>query len=231
MKRCGEVWLGMAKDTNVESDRLMKSIGSQGETKTVKLLEPVMNNDSKVEYTNDLSRAKFDVIVEVGATSSTKKAATLRSLLNMARVTQDPETLNVLSSMAIMNMEGEGISEVKSFFRKKLLRMGVVKPNEQEAVELAEEAQNIKPTAEEEYLKAAAQKDMSAAVKNQADTIYTQARADKTLAETAETIVDIKGKQQDVSIKSIDVIKDTIESLGSRVEPFDVEGSEVENIE
>jgi hypothetical protein len=211
----------MAKEVLVEEGRVMKAVGNQGEMERIELLRPIVTDSGEIEYENDLSQAKFDVIVEVGPSSSTKRAATVRALTNMARVTQDPETLNVLSAMAIMNMEGEGIGDVRAYFRKKLLRMGVVQPTEQEAKELAEEQANAKPSAQDEYLQAAAVKEKSEAIKNQADTIYTQARADKARAETAETLVDIGDKKQERAIK-------TIETLGPRVTPQDVPGSDVQ---
>jgi len=104
MRRCGEIWLSMARDVLVEDGRTLKGVGSQGELEQVKLFKPVVDKHGNMQYENDLTKAKFDVVVEVGPSSSTKRAATVRALTNMARITTDPETLQVLSSMAMMNM-------------------------------------------------------------------------------------------------------------------------------
>ena len=221
MRRCGEVWLSMAKDVLVEEGRMMKSLGEQGEMDRVQLLRPIIKESGEIEHANDLSKAKLDVTVEVGPSSSTKRASTVRALTNMASITDDPETKQVLGAMAMMNMEGEGIGDVRAYFRKKLLRMGVVEPTEQEAKELAEEQANVKPSANDEYLQAAAEKELAEAAEKQANTILKQAQADKTRAETVETVVETDIKQGDQALQ-------VIESLGPRVTPPDVTGSDVE---
>ena len=50
-----------------------------------------------------------DVVSDVGPSSSSKKAATVRNIMGMMQATADPETIQVLSATAMMNMEGEGI--------------------------------------------------------------------------------------------------------------------------
>jgi hypothetical protein len=133
MKRAGEIWLSMAKDIYVEEGRKMKVIGQTEDVNTVELMRPTVSETGEVIMENDLSRAKFDVNVDVGPSSSSKRAATVRALTGMMAITDDPQTKQVLQAMAMMNMEGEGIGEVRDFFRKQLLRLGVVKPTEQEA--------------------------------------------------------------------------------------------------
>lgn len=221
MRRCGEVWLSMAKDVLVEEGRMMKSVGEQGEIDRVQLLRPVVGDGGEIEYSNDLSRAKLDVVVEVGPSSSTKRASTVRALTSMAAITDDPETKQVLGAMAMMNMEGEGIGDVRAYFRKKLLRMGVVEPTEQEAKEMAEEQANAEPSANDKYLQAAAEKELAEAAEKQANTILKQAQADKTRAETVETIVETDIKQGDQALQ-------VINELGPRVTPPDVTGSDVQ---
>ena len=221
MRRCGEIWLGMAKDVLVEDGRVMKALGKDGEMERITLLRPMVDESGEIEYENDLSKAKFDVTVEVGPSSSTKRSATVRALTNMAAITTDPETKQVLGAMAMMNMEGEGIGDVRYYFRKKLIKMGVIEPTEQEAADLAEEAKNTPPSAQDEYLRAAAANEQQKAVKAQADTIKTQAQTDQIRADTAETITDIDAKEQKQAME-------IIEKLGPRVTPPDVPGSPVE---
>lgn len=221
MRRCGEIWLSMAKDVLVEEGRMMKHIGAQGEMDRIQLLRPIVKESGEIEYSNDLSRAKLDVTVEVGPSSSTKRASTVRALTSMAAITDDAETKQVLGAMAMMNMEGEGIGDVRAYFRKKLLRMGVVEPTEQEAKEMAEEAQNAKPSAQDQYLQAAAANEQQKAVKAQADTIKTQAQTDQIRAETAEIVADIDAKEQKQALEVID-------RLGPRITPPSFPGSTVE---
>jgi len=186
VKRSGEIWLSMAKDVFVEDGRKMKSVSYDGKTGSVELRKPVMTEKGQ-EMQNDLSTAKFDVAVDVGPSSSTKRAATVRALMGMMSVTTDPETMQVLSSMIMMNMEGEGIDDVKGFFRKKLVRMGVVTPTEEEIAEMQEEAANAKPDPNTVYLEAAAREAEANAVKANAGTIKTLADADKAKADTEKS--------------------------------------------
>jgi len=199
IKRAGEIWLSMARDIMVEHGRKMKGMGSQGELYRIELGKPVLNQETgEVEYENDLSKAKFDVAVEVGPSSSSKRAATVRSLMGMMQLASDPETQQVLGAMAMMNMEGEGILEVRDHFRKKLIRMGVVEPSDQEKEELAAELQQLasQPDPQSLYLEAEAAKSQAQAVKAQADTQYTLARTEETRAKTVETLAGIQQKER-----------------------------------
>lgn len=204
VQRCGEIWLGMAKDVYVEEGRKMKGVGKQGEVSTVELVRPIIGESGERELENDLSEAKFDVAVEVGPSSSSKRAATVRAITGMMTITQDPETLQVLGAMAMMNMEGEGISEVRDYFRKKLLRMGVVEPTEEEATAMAEEQANAQPDANTLYLQAAAQEATSAAEKNQADTVLNLAKAEETRAKTLKTITEVDATEQKQALEVLD---------------------------
>jgi hypothetical protein len=206
VKRSGEIWLSMAKDILVEEGRKMKTISYQGEAGSVELMKPVMA-ESGLELENDLGRAKFDVAVDVGPSSSSKRAATVRALTGMMSIATDPETLQILSAMAMMNMEGEGIEDVRGYFRKKLISMGAVTPNEEEAKELAEAQANAKPDANTVYLEAAAQEAEAKAIKARADTISTIADAEKTKAETIKIAQEIDVSRQDQALALIETFE------------------------
>ena len=117
MQRCGEIWLSMARDIYVEEGRQMKTIGPNDDIGMVELMKPTVSDAGEVVMENDLSRAKFDVNVEVGPSSTSKRAATVRALTGMMAITDDPQTKQVLQAMAMMNMEGEGISDVRMSLR------------------------------------------------------------------------------------------------------------------
>ena len=205
MQRCGEIWLPMAKDTYVEDGRRMKTVGSKNEIGSAILRRPVMTDDGP-GFENDLSKAKFDVVVDVGPSSTSKRAATVRAILNMMAVTQDPETLQILGAMLMMNLEGEGIEDVRGYFRKKLLKMGAIQPTEQEAQELIEEANNQQPDPQALYLQAAAEQAQADAANSRAQTVYTVARAEKTQAETAKIASEIDMNDQKQALEVIDRI-------------------------
>ena len=204
VKRSGEIWLSMAKDVLVEEGRKMKSIGPQGEMQSVELAKPMVNEKGEIETENDLSEAEFDVNVDVGPSSSSKRAATVRALTGMASLTDDAETKQVLGAMAMMNMEGEGITEVRDYFRKKLLRMGVVKPTEEEQQTMAEEQANQQPDPNTQYLQAAADEASANATQARAKTILTVAQADETKAKTMKTLAEVDSSEQRQAMEVIE---------------------------
>ena len=197
MKRCGEVWLSMAKDIYTEEHRKMKVITANNDVKSVELMKPTIDQETgELVLRNDLKDAKFGVNVEVGPSSSSKRAATVRALTGMLAISDDQEDKQVMSAMAMMNMEGEGITEVRDYFRKKLVRMGVIKPTEAEAEELAALLQGQQdPNAI--FLQAAAEEAIAKAARARADTVKTVADAELSRARTVETLAKVDMDSQD----------------------------------
>jgi hypothetical protein len=220
MKRSGEIWLSMARDIYVEEGRKMKVIGRTEEVSTVELMRPKVSETGEVIMENDLSRAKFDVNVDVGPSSSSKRAATVRALTGMMAITDDPQTKQVLQAMAMMNMEGEGIGEVRDFFRKQLLRLGVVKPTEQEAEMLAQEqemqGQQQDPNAI--FLQAAAEEATAKAAQARASVIKTVADAGLAKAKTAETLAKTGVEQQNMVMTEIEAAQQAAQ--GEQIQPI-----------
>lgn len=198
IKRMGEVWQSMAKDLLVEPGRKMKTIDPEGQSSTVELMKPILDKETgKTIKANDLSRAKFDVVPDVGPSSSSRRAATVRALTGVLGMTVDPEAQSVLTSMIMMNLEGEGMGEIRSYYRNKLVRMGVIPPSEEEKQEMAAEQANQQPGAQEQYLMAAAQNQVADATKKQADTLLTHAKVDQTNADTIVKLAGIGQAQAD----------------------------------
>lgn len=207
VKRSGEIWLSMAQDILVEPGRKMKTVGSQNEVDSVELLRPTVDEKTgETLYENDLSNAKFDVAVDVGPSSSSRRSATVRALTGMMAITQDPETMQVLGAMAMMNMEGEGISEVRDFFRRKLIMLGVVQPTKAEMEEMMQAKANQPEDPNAIFLQAAAEEAVAKAAKARADTIETVASAELKRAQTVKTMADVSGAEQDQAIRAIQTI-------------------------
>lgn len=217
IKRSGEVWLAMSRDIMVEEKRTMKSIATTGEISSVQLSVPVLDSKTGLlETKNDMSRAKFDVAVDVGPTSSSKRAATVRSLTGMMQLTSDPETQSILTSMALMNMEGEGLSEARKFFRKRLVGMGVVEPTEEEMQQMQEASMSQQPNPNDIYLQAAAAEAEAKAGKAQADTAHTLAKTQETEAKTAEILAGIDSQARNDALK---VAKEMREPVDRQILP------------
>jgi len=199
VRRVGEIWLGMAREVYVEPGRKMKTVGLMGEMGSVELMKPTIDEETgEIEMENDLSEASFDVVSSVGPSFVSRREATVRSITNMIAVSDDPETRQVLTSMALMNMEGEGIDDVRNYFRKKLVQMGVMKPTEEEAQEMMAAMEGQQPDPNAIFLQAAAEEAVAKAAKARADTVETVAAAELKRAQTIETLskVDLQEQKQ-----------------------------------
>jgi hypothetical protein len=189
LKRLGEVYLSMAKDVYVEEGRKVKVIDEQEQVESAALMKPAVNDETgAIEYENDISGADFDVVVSVGPTSRSKRQSTLRALTGMIQISDDPETRQVLTSMAMMNMEGEGIEPIRDYFRKKLVRIGVIEPTDADKAEMQAMAANQPQDPNAVFLQAAAEEAMAKATQARASVIKTMADAELSRAKTVETL-------------------------------------------
>jgi hypothetical protein len=204
----------MAKDIYVEEGRKMKAVDQMDQVSSIELMRPTIDPETgAMVYENDFSQATFDVAVDVGPSFTSRREATVRALTGMMQVTTDPETQMILQSMAIMNMDGEGISDIKDFFRKKLVQIGVIKPTDEEQAQMMEAAiSQQQPDPQAMYLMAAAQEAQAKAVGAQATAEYNLAKAEETKAKTIQTLSQIDIDQQKAAIE-------TAEKIGAALEP------------
>lgn len=211
IKRCGAIWLSMAKELYVEEGRRMKTIGKQDEVDSAELSRPIIG-ESGIEYENDLTKASFDVGVDVGPTSSSKKSAIVRQLQALLPFTTDPQDMKILLAMIYMNMEGEGIKDFRNYYRKWLVQIGVVEPTEEEQQELIAAAQNQQPDPQAQLAEALTQEALSKAEKAKADTFLTAAKTEQTKADTAKTIASMENEQRDSVVNAIQTINQNMAS-------------------
>jgi hypothetical protein len=219
VKRGGEIWLGMAKEILVDEGRTLKTIDPSGTVSSITIDRPNINRKTgAVVLENHFADANFDVVSDVGPSSASKRSSTVRALIGMMQISADPETIQVLGAMAMMNMEGEGIEDVRGYYRNKLIHMGVIKPTPEEAQALAEEkaAQDQKPDPQAVYLMAAAKKADADATVSKANTILTMAKVSETEAKTAETLagVDISNEQH---------LMATVDALHNALQPMPID--------
>jgi hypothetical protein len=187
IRQAGVVFQYMAQDVYVENRRKIKTVGKGGDISTAEIMKPVVNEETGViEYENDLSQADFDVFVDVGPTSSSKRSATVRALTGMMQFANDPETSQILSSVAMMNMDGEGLEDLRGYFRNKAIKLGAIRPSQKEKEELDVEMQNQAPDPMQEYIKAASEEAQAKAAQSRATTVKTIAEADEARAHAGE---------------------------------------------
>lgn len=203
MKRCGEIWLSMCSELYVEEGRKMEYLDEQGGRKSVILAEPATAKDGTQITRNDYAKGRFKVIVDVGPSSTTRKDATVRNLVGMAQMTGDQEIETVLVSMALMNMDGEGIDDAQKWIRNRLVRMGVVQPTEEEQQELAEEQANAQPDPQQLLLSAVTSQAQAEADKSRAGTIKVLADAEKIRAQIQEILAGMSREDRQQIIDAV----------------------------
>ncbi len=191
-QRIGECWLSAAVDVYVEPGRKMKTIGADMKTRgSITLGEPGVDDDGNIIKRYDLSRVKFDVIVDVGPSTATKRAAIVSSLTNLLQVIpmDDADTRDTVISALLANVDGEGLGSLRSAFRKKLVRKGVEKPTELEQAEMdkerAQQGQQ-QPGPQDQALIALSQKEAALAQKAIADKALSEAKTQQAIADTAK---------------------------------------------
>ena len=176
MRRCGEIWLSMAKDIYIEDDRDVKVIDFDGKSTSKLIRVKGINEEGEMVVQNNLDDANLDVSVDVGPSSSSKRAAVVREVTGMMQYAQDPASQKLLTSLALMNVEGEGLSDVREHYRKEIVKMGVGKPTKRDQEEM--QLNPDQPSPNDQYLMAEAERAKAEAAKNRADTVETIASAE-----------------------------------------------------
>lgn len=202
-----EIWLSMAKDVYVEAGRKLKTMSENGKRGSVELGRKILGDDNEVKTELDFARADFDVAVEIGPSSASKRAAVVRSVTSLLGVTTDPETASMLTHAAIMNTEGEGLEDIRNASRKKMVAMGVIEPTKEEKEQAAAAAENTPPDANATLATAMAAEAEAKAELATAQVGKALADAELTQAKTAETLANIPIAQRDSAIKAAEAIQ------------------------
>lgn len=217
MRRSGEIWYSKAKDLYVEEERKMRTISVDGQEDFVELNRPIQGKDGEVAYENDLTQGKYGVWVDVGPSFANRRDATIQALVQMLQfVGNDQETANAVSGMILKNLDGEGISELQDWVRRRLVQGGVVKPTDEEAQEMEAAAQNQQPDANTVFLQNAAQKEAALAGKALAETDQVYANIDKIISEAVKNYA---GVQNDRIDQILSILQQTGQPGAAQAQP------------
>jgi len=209
MKRCGAIWLAMARDVYVEKNRRVKVVDDQDQVEWDRINTQAVDSKLGMVAKNDMAEARFEVAVDVGATSSSARSATVRTLGSMLPLVADPSDQKVILATIGRNLEGEGIGGLREYFRKALVQMGVEEPTDNDKEEAAQ-VQTPEPGAQELYLMAEAEKSKANAIKAQADTAKAVADTEYTQARTAETLAGININQRDAALNAAMKLREAV---------------------
>jgi hypothetical protein len=191
-KFAGTVWMSMAKEIYVEQGRKLRGSSAEGQPEIIELQKRKIDPKSGAAYISaDFPSADLELEVSYGPTSTNKRTSTVRDLTGVLTIVKDPETASIIEALILMNMDGEGMSETRGYFRKKLLALGAVEPTDEERAQI-EAAQANKPeAANDAYLRAAAENEVAKAIKARADTLLALAKAEEARAKAASIGADV----------------------------------------
>lgn len=194
MQQAGRVWLSIAQDVYDEEMRELTGLTHDDQDKDIVINKPTIK-DGQMAYENDITGGKYKVSIDVGEAFATQRDKTVKRLITMLPVIQDPTTQMALTQTILANQDGEGMQDLAKFARKQLVMAGIVEPNDDEKAELeqmkAAQGQQ-QPSAQDQWALAEAQKSMAIAEKQKADTMKTLASVDEIRADTATKLFDLE---------------------------------------
>jgi hypothetical protein len=144
----GEIYLSQCADVYFEPLREVETMTEDGNDGTAVLVQPFTDAKGISKYRNDFTRGHYKVIVNVTEATATRRDKTVRSSLNIAEVATQAgnnELANVAILTAVMNQDGEGMTDMQTYARKQLVAMGAVEPNDEEKAAMAQAAGQQQP--------------------------------------------------------------------------------------
>jgi hypothetical protein len=182
-------------------------VNLDGTDQIAKLRQPAEGKNGEVTYENDPNAGKFKVTADVGPSFTTRRDGTIRAITGMLQFVEDPQDKAVLTGVAIQNLEGEGLQDIKAYWRKKMVAMGVTEPTEEEAKEIQEAQANQKPDAQTQFLMAEAEKSKEAATKLQAETLLTLQKVAESEAKAAELLAKVEALPLEQILRLVDSLE------------------------
>lgn len=241
VQREGEIYWSMCRDVYFEEGRSVETMSEDGEDGEAILSEPYTDRTGRFMIRNDFSQGKYKCIVTVSEATATRRDKTVKQSLNIAEMAaqaQDEELAQIALRMAVMNQDGEGMSDFQQWARKSLVAKGVIQPNEEEKrqMEQAQEQQQ-QPDPEVQLVQAKIAETAASATQKHADSILKMAQAHnlgsgdgpqlppgldvaeklanirKTVAETANLNADTVHMPQKLAIQAMDAKTKRLQAL------------------
>lgn len=211
----GRIWLSMAQVVYDEENREMSGVSHDDSDSKVVINKPTIK-DGQLAYENDMQGGKYKVTVDIGEAFSTQRDKTIKRLLNLVPMIQDPQQQSALLNTILANQDGEGMHDLSRYARKNLINMGIVEPDEQEAKEMEaaqQAASNQPPDAQTKYFEAEAAKALAGAEKAKADTQKTIAETDETRATTAQKLFEIEQSQREAQQQTQQTLQELMQMM------------------
>jgi hypothetical protein len=153
-QRAGELYLAMACEVYVEPGRVVETMTEDGDDGEATLHEDY-SDAGELKVRNNFQQGRYKVVADVAETTTTRRDRTVKQMLTYAEVSvaaQDMEGAQAALITAGLNMDGEGINDFQDWQRARALKLGLVKPNEDEQRQAEEEAQAQGPDVQQQLL-------------------------------------------------------------------------------
>ncbi len=181
VKRAAEVYASMAQDVYGIS-RSIKTVEYDGSEKVVQLMKQVVDDSGDLQYINDLSTGKFEVVIEAGVGYDTMReegVENIRALLQS--ILPENKYYDPLMALLIDSFGDAGFEDIKEFNRKEMIKMGLKEPENEEDQQVVAEASQ--PTESDKMNEAILKGMLSEAKNNDAAAAQKLADAQKKIAE------------------------------------------------
>lgn len=207
MRRAGEVYLSQCRDVYWQPGRVIETMSQDGDDGEATLMEAYTDEAGRNGVRNDFTNGSYKVVVDVTEATATRREKTVKSMVRLAEIAGaigDQSLGKIALLTAVMNQDGEGMTDMQGFARKQLIAEGVVEPNDEERqqIEEAQQGQAPDPTAIA-LLAQAKDSDASAQLKT-AQKQKVEAEVGLTQARTVQALADAEAKGADAEAAIMD---------------------------
>ena len=123
MKHCGRVYMSIAKEIYGGVARSLRTLSEDGSVNNIKLME-MKFADGLPTIQNDLSKGSFEVVVETGASYSSKLEAERATLSSMLQSTDSNNPMyNLILAQTMQKIDGSGGDSIRKVARNQELDM------------------------------------------------------------------------------------------------------------
>lgn len=143
LRRGGQIYRDIAADiyNNPTTLTLLEEDGTES---TVELFESVIDKETgTITYINDITKGKFEVVVDTGPAYASRRQETVENVMEMMRTLgttqQGQEYMPALIGMAVENMDGTNLDDLKEFNNRKMLEQGFKEPKTDEDKEYVDQ--------------------------------------------------------------------------------------------
>jgi len=200
----GEIYQAMAQEVYT-TPRLIRTLQRDGTDGSKTLLAPVMDEKTGLFVeSNDLRNKKFKSYADIGPQYESVREETVQDMKGLLEILPNipggEEYTPIALAVLMDNIVGTGLGPLKEFNRKKMLSLGLVKPQTDEEKQALQQQQQAaqQPDPQQALVEAATQQQISEA--RNLDAASAEKIASKGLkeAQTAETMAGINQDQQKI---------------------------------